>query len=209
MKKMVIVFAAGGAAGKTTTRKAFTQGEPEQFSEDRIVLSQKGEVVKKVYWTLYDNCGAAGNHYSGADINNGPFVVREALYECLAVRDISIVEGMLLSPQWPIMIKDWVESYPEVQVRVLIVYMKLTADDLMDRLETRRGIPKEEFPRREEMYKRCNQLVRRAELLIEHFENLSSPDQDIEVIEIYADDDTNTIVQLMDEAVCDYFEDCE
>jgi hypothetical protein len=203
--KVIILFAAGGAAGKTTTRRAFAIGEPEEHREPREVLVKSGMEIRDVLWTYYDNCAVCGNHHSGSDSNTGPGLIKEAMFETLKHRDITIVDGMLLSPRWATMCNEWQEEHPDYLLQVLLIHFNLDPEDLMDRLAMRRGTDKETF--RERMYPRCKSLIRRAQLLVEHFQNLCECRWD--ELDIYVEDTTEDIVEMMDDAMCDYFKDCE
>ena len=165
--KVAIVMAGGGAAGKSTASKAFAIGDPvEKYELGRWYDRNDVGKVQGVNVTLYDNYALTGNHKSGTDANQAPDLVRLAAWRALGERDIIIVDGMVSSPQWVSMLNNWPGETP---LHVLLVHFDLPAETLMDRLASRRGKDKETF--RERMYPKCEGLVRRAELLVGHFED--------------------------------------
>lgn len=204
MKKVAIVMAAGGAAGKSTATKAFAIGDPQEFKDKRIVWTSKGDAEGTVNWTLYDNCAVAGNHHSGTDANTGPGRVIEAFNECLEYRDIAIVDGMISTPRWVLMCNRWQDEHPDDELFVLCLHFNLEAEELLNRLAGRRGVDKETI--RERMEPRCVALVRRAQVLVNHFHDKCECEWKLlEIDKFYAPDD---IVELLDDEVCKILE-CE
>lgn len=199
------MMAGGGAAGKTTTTRKFALGEPLEIKEERMCELRNGPDIRNVIWTIYDNCAVAGNHKSGTDANTGPGLVKIAFYEALKAHEIAIVDGMVSSPRWATMCNEWQEENPDFHLEVILLYFKLDPETLMDRLASRRGEDKETF--RERMWPKCVQLTRRAELLFEHFQNLC--EVPVRYMYVKDDDTTDDIVALLDDGVCDYFQDCE
>lgn len=203
MDKLLVVLAGGGAAGKTTTTRAFAIGNPQEFQEERIVPTQKGKRPMKVNWTFYDNMALIGNHKSGTDSNTGPGATREAFLECVnSDHDVVFLDGFTSSPQWATMVQEWNDANPDTPLYVYMVHFKLTAEDLLQRLSTRRGVPVSEFIER--MEKRVKGWVRRPELLVMHFQE-RCPDWLWAVDEIDATYTTDDIVHLIDNNVCDFF----
>ena len=199
--KVPIVMAGGGACGKTTTTHTFVQGEPDERKAMMVVETTKGMVERKVNWTIYDNCAATGNHNSGTDSNTGPGLVKAAFFECLKVSDITITDGMISSPKWALMCNEAHEIYRNMHV--LVVHFDLSAEELLKRLAGRRGVTKDSI--RERMYPRCVQLVRRAELLVEHFEGKLERCIPLTILGIDKYMSPEDIVYEMDEALEEIF----
>ncbi len=192
----------GGASGKTTTRKAFVAGEPEEHKDTRDVPTVKGVRPIPITWTFYDNCALVGNHNSGTDTVNGPGAVKEAFYECLKEYDTVVVDGKITSPQWVHMCNSWQEEHPEDVLEIFLVYFKLTGEELLRRLAGRRG----ETP--EEVLEKTRQDVfqgeRRASLLMEQFDAMCKlPIIDLEVDKHMC---TTDIVWEIDEYVLEHFQ---
>lgn len=203
--RLVIIQAGGGAAGKSTTSKAFAIGEPRQFRELRDVETVKGIRPMMVNWTLYDNYALAGNHKSGTDSNTGPGAVRSAFFECMKHRDIVVVDGMVSSPKWALMCNEYADVHPDHALAVLLVHYDFPAEELLRRLANRRNTTPDAIY--DSMWDKCVGLVRRAELLMEHFSNLCALPQFI--IKVKAKHSTAAIVAMMDDKVCEIMGDCE
>ena len=115
MVKLAIIMAGGGASGKTTTRKAFALGKPQQHFEITEIDTIKGLRSMRVMWTIYDNCALVGNHNSGTDNASGPGSVKHAFFKCLESSDVVIVDGKITSPQWVLMCNRSEEHTSELQ----------------------------------------------------------------------------------------------
>lgn len=206
MDKLLFVLAGGGAAGKSTTSKAFAIGEPVQFKEERVVLTRKGDRPMGVNWTLYDNYALVGNHKNGTDSNTGPGAVKESFLECITARDIIIIDGFVSSPQWAQFCVDWQKSHPEHTLYVAIVHFDLTPEQLLDRLAMRRGVPKEESYER--MAPRFEGYAKRPGLLIDSF-NRTCPQFIYDILHVIVEHTTDEIVEMMDDIVDELFGDVE
>lgn len=136
--KILIIMLGGGASGKTTTTNAFGVGQPIELREVVEVPTRKGLVEKRVVWTLYDNCGVAGNIHSTTDANNGPGAVLRAAGQCLAARDIIIIDGRIIVPSWVLNFNN------HDNMHVIFLHFDLTAEQLLVRLQQRRGVTAEE-----------------------------------------------------------------
>jgi len=203
-KQIALLMAGGGAAGKTTTTKAFVEGKPEEHKELKVVPTRKGMQEAKVFWTLFDNCGLAGNYHSGTDANVGPGATEAAFLECADCRDIVIVDGMISTPKWIEMCNRYAnEKNPNMEI--LLLYFNLPAEALLSRLANRRKVDKESI--RASMWDKCVGLVRRAELLVLNCEKLAKIPYT--VLEVYEEDTTEDIVELLDIELCELFQDCE
>lgn len=205
MKKVAIVVAGAGACGKTTTTQAFVIGNPEIHIEPREALMRHGMQLANAVWSLYENCGVAGNHKSGTDSNTGPGIVKAAFEEVLKERDIVIVDGMVSSPRWVTMCTDWQERHPIDELIMVLLYYQITPEEVLSRLAHRREVEIESI--RAKMMPKCLGLTRRAELLVEHVDELWHGD--LYQIDIFDDDSTDIIVDAVDETLCEIFGDCD
>jgi hypothetical protein len=168
VKNVAVIIAASGAAGKTTTTQTFAIGQPQEFVDVRPCRLKAGWEDRRVHWTLYDNCAVSGNHHSGTDANNGPWMVREGMFEALKHRRIVIVDGYTSSPQWVEMCNEWdAAHYPEQELAVFILEIDLPADEVMKRLSQRRNKPLEEV--QQTMAKKVAGNILRPRRLIGHF----------------------------------------
>jgi len=193
--KIIMIMAGGGAAGKSTTTKAFAEGEPQEFKDKRKIINAKGEEQEKwVHWTLYDNCASCGNHHSGTDSNTGPAVVREAFLECISQRDIIIIDGYTSSPRWIDIVNEWATDNLNQKVEVLCVHFKLSPMELLRRLANRRGVSVESI--REKYLPSRAGVGRRGDNLVGYFEGRCVCP--VTVLEIYDVDSTEDIIDLID-----------
>lgn len=202
-QKLVIFLAAASGSGKSTTSKAFAVGEPEQHQKMMSVDTRIGKQDKKISWTLYDNYALAGTHNAGSDANNGPGAIRESFYICMNLRDIVVVDGMMSSPQWAEMVRDWNLENKDYKLGILIVHFDIDSEEVLRRLAGRRGVSKESI--REKMMPKCIANVKRPIHLMGHIDNICD-NIPTTTLKIYKDDDTAKIVELMDEQVADWFE---
>jgi len=200
-KKLAIIYAGGGAAGKTTTTKAFVQGEPSEYCEERIVETRIGNRPMKVSWTLYGDCAVAGNHHSGTDSNTGPGATKSAFFECLNDMEIAIVDGMISTPKWVTMCNEWQNEFSLYELGVLVLHFDLDAEELLTRLARRRGVDIESI--RNTMWDKCVGLVKRANLLVNHFEDLC--ELPMTILCVWKEDCVDDIVELLDEQIDEYF----
>lgn len=191
--KRLIVLAGGSGAGKTTTTNAFARGAYVEHKVLRNVPTQKGVRPMDVHWTVYENCAVAGNRNGTSDSNIGPGAMRESLYECLAVRDIVILDGYVSSPQWPVFCNEWEEAHPECELEILLVHFDLSVEELMRRKAVRLGISINDHP--PHVRARCEEGVARPKRLISQFMDLS--DQTIISMKVFAEDSTEVIVDLL------------
>lgn len=198
MKRLVIVYAGGSAAGKSTTSKAFATGIPDEHKQKQVVETAKGFAEKTIHWTFYNNYALAGNHHSGTDANQGPGAVKAALYKCLeSDKVLSIVDGRISSPQWVTMLNEWQEQHPEHKLIALCLHFDFTPEELLTRLAIKRGVDKESI--RERMYPRCRGWVSESNALVRHFQNLCEIPNDY--LDVYPEDSTSDIVELMQDWV--------
>ena len=154
---------------------------------------------------MYDNCALAGNHHSGTDSNTGPGATKSAFFECMQHRDIVIVDGMVSTPKWALMCNEYADSQPDQTVAVLLLHFDLPAEELLARLANRRGTTTDEIY--DTMWDKCVGLTRRAQLLMEHFQNLC--ELPMFVVKVKPNHSTVAIVNMLDEAVCKIMGDCE
>lgn len=201
LKKLAILMAGGSAAGKTTARKLFAQGEPIEAFVFMTLDMRKGPTEAKVSYTLYDNCSVTGNHHSGADGNSGPAAHRASFERLLPLSDIIIVDGKINSPQWIEMVNDACDEY---DMGLLLLYFNVSAETLLTRLAQRRGVEKESI--RESMYQKCVEATGRADLLVRNTVKLS--ELDWWQIDIDEDMTPEDIVDEMDAVACEWFGDC-
>jgi len=191
--RIVIVMAGAGSAGKSTTTLNYAIGDPDERDFEFDWEDRNGNPRHdKVKYTLYENCALTGNHKSGTDCNNAPSLVKAAFQKCIEERDVVIVDGFCSSPQWAIMI-DEQEGY---DFHVVILHFDFTAEEILTRLASRRGVDKESI--RERMY---GKSVNRPGVLLRRFDELCHWPQD--VITVYYDDSTEEIVKMLDETVDD------
>ena len=200
-KRLVILMAGGSAAGKTTARKLFAQGEPEEYFKMMTINMRKGPAEQKIWYTVYDNCSVTGNIRGGADSVSGPAAHRASFELCLPLSEIIIVDGKINSPQWVLMTND---ACAEYDVGLLLLYFNLSAETLLTRLAKRRGVEKESI--RESMYKKCEGATSRADLLVRNTVKLS--ELDWWQIDIDEDMTPEDIVDEMDAVACEWFGDC-
>lgn len=201
--KLVIVMAGGGAAGKSTTSKAFAYGTPVEYKDKRDIINAKGGVVVDwVHWTVYDNCALTGNHHSGTDSNGGPSVVDEAFRECMNVVDVVIIDGYTSSPLWIDTVNDWCIDYPDYHVEVLCVHFKLSDEELLRRLANRRKVDADSI--RAKYLPTRRGVGRRGDNLTKYFQERCVCD--VHVIAVADNDTTAQIVQRIDDFVLEYFQ---
>lgn len=194
--RIVIVMAGAGSAGKSTTTLAYSEGVPDERSFEFDWIDRSGKDRKnKVKYTIYDNCALTGNHKSGTDVNNAPAMVKAAFDKCVKERDVVIVDGFCSSPRWVDMIND----NKDYDFHVVFLHFDFTAEQILTRLAKRRGVDKEDI--REKMY---GKSVPRPSVLLRRFdENATFP---FDIIDVFYEDSTETIVELIDDAVNDLWE---
>ena len=202
---MLIVLAGAGAAGKTTTTQAYAEGEPDEHKEIVDLPTMRGVRPMGVNWTVYDNCAVIGNHRNGTDSNTGPATVRESFSRCIdSGMDVIILDGYTSSPQWAQMCAEWQDDNPERYMGVLLVHFNLTVPDILGRLAQRRGVHIDTL-QSEKRVKWATGGARRPILLIQHFDNWCA-DQIFDTLVITESMDTECIIDMMDEAVDEFFE---
>ncbi len=195
--KIVIIIAGAGASGKTTTTQAFVHGVPEEYRVMRECKMRNGLEMMQVIFTLYHNCAITGNHKSGTDSNTGPGIVEVSFRECMKRRDIVIVDGMVSSPRWVLMCKEWVDKNPKDDISILLVHFDIKPEETLRRLANRRGVTTKSIYAK--MMPKCIGLTRRAELLVNHVYNLW--DGDIWYLQVKDKDSTKAIVNSMNAMV--------
>lgn len=201
-QKLCIFLLGAGASGKSTTTKAFANGNPVQYQEMIDANTMKGIRPMKTTWTVYNNCALAGNHNSGSDANNGPGVIRSAWLKCMDASNIVIVDGMMISPQWAQMVQNWAGDHKNVQLGILLVHFDLTAEQVLERLSSRRGVDKESI--RSKMMEKCIRNVARPIDGFRYFDDHCSSIPTT-TLKIYVEDSTAEIVKLMQNEVDEYF----
>lgn len=164
--RVALIYAGGGAAGKTTATRTYAEGPPMEYRAMLPCWHATGIRPAPVVWTLYENCGLTGNAHSGTDANTGPGRIAEAFKQVLKYRRVAIVDGMMSSPRWVEMCNDWAAKHPD-PLRVVLVHWDLTEEEQLLRLAARRGESVADMP---ELTITNNQATHhRARKCVEHF----------------------------------------
>lgn len=200
MKAIIIVIGAG-AAGKTTSTKAFGGDYYQEYQEIMELPSQSGAKEVKVCWTIYDHCGVAGTHRSGTDSNGTVASQTAAMAKVAAERDIIIVDGYMSSPKWVLQANDIVTDDNGEGGIIAVVY-DLPPEETVKRLAKRRGVSVDSIWER--MYPRHKKLKHRTGTMIRNVAKHACVPY--EYVTVDKDMSTDDIVGLMDDALARLYE---
>ena len=146
MRTLVVILGASGS-GKTTLRQLLCPG-PSTIEKARepIWFEQKQATeIFPVPYTLGEGWALVGPR-SGVDHVGGPAALLRSVEHCIAHRDLTVCEGMLLKNcdlnLGPYLLK----NHPE-DLNVVWVFMNVTQEENVARLRNRSGEPSEDKKR--------------------------------------------------------------